>query len=284
MTTEFKCDLCEYLSGYKSNLNRHKKIVHHKIKDFECELCDYFCSSNGNLKIHMKQIHDKIKDIKCELCYYTCSQNNTLKAHMKQVHDKIKDFKCDICDFTSSRNVALTRHTKSVHDKIKKYECKICDAKFSENSTLKKHIKSVHERSPESKRMSLGEFKLYTILKKFKVEFKQEFTFQDLRSEKNSLLRFDFGIKNKNNYLLIEFDGRQHFEKVRWNSYELEKQINDKYEYIQQCDKQKNDYVSSNNHQLLRIRYDDIDIENKILDFMIKHYDTNIWQNNQRTI
>ena len=203
---------------------------------------------------------------------------------MKQVHDKIKDFKCDICDFTSSRNVALTRHTKNVHDKIKKYECKICDAKFSENSTLKKHIKSVHERSPESKRMSLGEFKLYTILKKFKVEFKQEFTFQDLRSEKNSLLRFDFGIKNKNNYLLIEFDGRQHFEKVRWNSYELEKQINDKYEYIQQCDKQKNDYVSSNNHQLLRIRYDDIDIENKILDFMIKHYDTNIWQNNQRTI
>jgi hypothetical protein len=63
--------------------------------------------------------------------------------------------------------------------------------------------------------MSLGEFKIRTILKRFNVEFKQEFKFQDLRSDKNSLLRFDFVIKNKNNYLLLEFDGRQHFKKVR---------------------------------------------------------------------
>ena len=132
--------------------------------------------------------------------------------------------------------------------------------------------------------MSLGEFNIYTILKKFEVEFKQEFTFQDLISEKDRLLRFVFGIKNKNNYILCEFDGGQHFKKVRWSSIESENQINERFEYIQQCDNQKNDYVRTNNHHLLRIRYDDVDIENKILDFMIKHYDTNIWQNNQRTI
>ena len=46
----------------------------------------------------------------------------------------------------------------------------------------------------------------------------------------------------------------------------------------------KNDYVLSNNHKILRIRYDDIDVQNKILDFSIKYYDINIWENNQKTI
>ena len=171
----------------------------------------------------------------CKLCDYKCAQKGNLKIHIKQVHDKIKDTQCSECDY-------------------------VCATK----GNLTKHIKSVHERSQESKKMSLGEFTIYTILKKFKVEFKQEFKFQDLRSDKNSLLRFDFGILNKNNYLLIEFDGFQHFKKVRWSNIESEKQINDRFEYIRQCDNQKNDYVSSNNHQLLRIRYDDIDVQNKI--------------------
>ena len=284
MTTEFKCDLCDRIFSTKGSLKMHIKSVHDKIKDICCSDCDMKFLTNAHLQRHKSSVHDKIKNYECELCGYKCSNNSDLTKHIKQVHTKLKDFECELCDYKSSLKGSLKKHIKSIHTKLKDFECKECNYVCSHNSNLSLHIKSVHERSPESKRMSLGEFKLYTILKKFKVEFKQEFTFQDLRSEKNSLLRFDFGIKNKNNYLLIEFDGRQHFEKVRWNSYELEKQINDKYDYIQQCDKQKNDYVSSNNHQLLRIRYDDIDIENKILDFMIKHYDTNIWQNNQRTI
>ncbi len=171
-------------------------------------------------------------------------------------------------------------HTKAVHTKLKDFECELCDYKSSQKNNLKTHKKQVHERSQESKRMSLGEFKIHTILKKFKVEFKREFKFQDLRSEKDSLLRFDFGIKNKNNYLLLEFDGATHFKKIRWSSVESEKQIHDRYEYIQKCDKQKNDYVHSNNHHLLRIRYDDIDVQDKILDFIMKHYDICIWKTN----
>jgi hypothetical protein len=159
------------------------------------------------------------------------------------LHYKIKNYECDICDFKCSQNCYLKMHNKSDHNKIKNFECNKCDYKCSTNGDLTRHINVVHERSQESKRMSLGEFTIHTILKNFKVEFKQEFTFQDLRSYKNSLLRFDFGIKHKNNYLLIAFDGFQHFKKVRWNSYDSEKQINDKYDYIQQCDNQKNDYV-----------------------------------------
>ena len=284
MTTEFKCDLCDRKFNHQCRLKTHIKKIHLKIKDIACEICDFKCFTNNHLKRHKKAIHDKIKDFECKLCDYKCSDICRLTLHLNSVHKKLKEFECTLCVRKCSTKGDLNMHLKSIHFKIKDFECKLCDSKFSANNNLKRHVKQVHERSQESKKMSLGEFKINTILKKFKVEFKQEFKFQNLISYKDRRLRFDFGIKNKNNYLLIEFDGRQHFEKVRWNSYELEKQINDKYDYIQQCDKQKNDYVSSNNHQLLRIRYDDIDVQNKILDFIIKHYDTNIWQNNQRTI
>jgi hypothetical protein len=279
-----KCELCDYVCSQNSDLKKHAKQVHTKLKDVKCDQCDYVCSTNGTLKMHNKQVHDKIKDIECKLCDYKCSRNSILKIHIKSVHTKLKDFKCNLCDAKFSKNSTLKMHIKMVHTKLKDVNCILCDFKCSQNSSLKLHIKRVHERSQESKRMSLGEFKIHTILKKFKVEFKQEFKFQDLISEKDRLLRFDVGIKNKHNYLLIEFDGATHFQKVRWSNIESEQQINDKYEYIQQCDKQKNDYVSSNNHHLLRIRYDDFDVEDKILDFIIKNYDTNIWQNNQRTI
>ena len=280
----FECDKCAYKCVQKDTLKRHIKNTHNKIKDVACNLCDYKCSQNYNLKIHNKAVHNKIKDIECKLCNYTCSSKGDLKRHNRCVHDKIKDIECKLCDYKCSSNGNLKKHDKQVHDKIKDVKCDICDYKCSSNGTLKIHIKSIHERSLESKRMSLGEFKIYTILKKFRVEFKQEFKFQDLRSEKNSLLRFDFGIQNKNNYLLFEFDGEQHFKKVRWSSIDSDNQIDERLEYIKKCDTQKNDYVRNNNHRLLRIRYDDIDVEDKILDFIIKHYDIDIWKNNQKTI
>jgi hypothetical protein len=144
----------------------------------QCSQCDNMCATKGSFKIHLKLIHDKIKDMQCIQCDYVCATKGSLKNHIKQVHDKIKDMQCSLCDY-------------------------VCVTK----GNLKKHIKSIHERLLESKKMSLGEFTINTILKKFKVKLK----FQYLRSEKDGLLRYDIGIKNKNNYLLIEFDGEQHF-------------------------------------------------------------------------
>ena len=68
------------------------------------------------------------------------------------------------------------------------------------------------------------------------------------------------------------------------NNIETEKKIHDRYEYIQKCDTQKNEYVHNNNHQLLRIRYDDVDVQDKILDFIIKYYDIDTWKKNQIVI
>ena len=60
---------------------------------------DYKCSLNSDLKKHEKQVHTKIKDVECKLCEFACSHYCDLKTHVKQVHTKIKDVKCKLCDY-----------------------------------------------------------------------------------------------------------------------------------------------------------------------------------------
>ena len=221
-------------------------------KMFVCDQCIFTTVHKCSLTRHVKSLHNKIRNIKCnyDLCEYNCSRHDTLKIHIKMVHSKIKDFVC---------NYNECNHT--------------CSAK----NDLKKHIKSVHLRSQESKKMSLGEFKIYTILKKMDIEFTREFKFQDLKSEKGSHLRFDFGIKiSDDNYLLLEFDGKQHFQKVRWTNVDSDQQIQERFEYLQKCDKQKNEYAKNHNYDLLRIRFDNKDIEKKITEYFHENYEIKI--------
>ena len=46
----FKCDICDYTSSGKNNMDKHVAAVHEEKKPFKCDSCDYQCS----LKIHMK--------------------------------------------------------------------------------------------------------------------------------------------------------------------------------------------------------------------------------------
>ena len=60
---------------------------------------------------------------------------------------------------------------------------------------------------------SKGEEKISSILKEHNIDFKKEFYFEDLKSDKNKFLRFDFAIfKNKKLIYLIEYQGEQHFK------------------------------------------------------------------------
>jgi hypothetical protein len=177
-------------------------------KMFACSQCVYKTVRKSDLTRHKKSIHLKIKDVICnyDLCEFTCSRSSTLKKNIKTIHSKIKDFVCNYneCNYT-------------------------CSAK----NDLNKHIKSMHERPQESKKMSIGEYKIYKILENLNIEFTREFKFQNLKSDKGSHLRYDFGIKITDiQYLLFEFDGRQHFEKVRWSNVDSEQQIIDRFEYL----------------------------------------------------
>ena len=115
--------------------------------------------------------------------------------------------------------------------------------------------------------MSLGEYAIYTYLTKNNIIFEKEKTFNNLLSPKNKLLRYDVYIQSHN--LLIEFDGAQHFEKVKCANIENEKQIEDRYNYLVECDHLKNEYADTNKIKLYRIKYTDVNNIDNILKVLL---------------
>lgn len=99
--------------------------------------------------------------------------------------------------------------------------------------------------------VSMGEELISSILKDNNISFKQQYSFPDLKSNKNWKLYFDFGIlENDELKCLIEYQGRQHF-----NYDENWKQTKEDFEDGQKRDKLKREYCKNNNIPLIEIPY-----------------------------
>lgn len=94
---------------------------------------------------------------------------------------------------------------------------------------------------------SLGEWNIIQILKQNSIEFEKEKSFNDLKYSNGGIPRFDFYLPIHQR--LIEFDGKQHFEKAgNWeNACPLEER--------QRRDQEKNQWAHEHNISLVRIPY-----------------------------
>jgi len=109
---------------------------------------------------------------------------------------------------------------------------------------------------------SWGEEQIKYFLEQNNFQFKREISFDDLISDKNRKLHFDFGVYIDNKlFCLIEFDGRQHYAyDENWNcSYE-------DFQRLQYIDRIKNEYVQQKNIKLLRIKENEC-VEEILIDF-----------------
>lgn len=59
---------------------------------------------------------------------------------------------------------------------------------------------------------SFGEKVISDYLLELGIPFNKEVTFDDLISTKGYKLRYDFGIKTSNSLVLVEYNGRQHYD------------------------------------------------------------------------
>lgn len=102
---------------------------------------------------------------------------------------------------------------------------------------------------------SKGEQKIIDILNKNRVCFKREIIFEDLTGKKKVPLRFDFGIYRYGKlFCLIEFDGIQHYEYVKYFH-----KTTSQFKKQQEWDRRKNSYCIMHNIPLIRIPYWDLD-------------------------
>lgn len=101
---------------------------------------------------------------------------------------------------------------------------------------------------------SKGAIKIRNLLTNFQYSFIQEYSFTDLVSDKNRKLRFDFALFDEQKlFLLIEVQGRQHYEPVSIFGGEEEFEIRIRH------DKRKVEYCQSHNIPLLILAQDEIE-------------------------
>jgi hypothetical protein len=95
---------------------------------------------------------------------------------------------------------------------------------------------------------SWGEAQIIYWLKFFKIEYKKEYIFKDLKTNKDGFPRFDFAIFKDNKLLyLIEYDGKQHYSYDKnWNMKEED------YKRLQYIDNLKTEYCKKNKIPLYR--------------------------------
>lgn len=105
---------------------------------------------------------------------------------------------------------------------------------------------------------SIGEKKIEQILDSLNIKYTTQKTFKGLIFKRH--LKFDFYIPCYN--ACIEFDGIQHFQSIDyWNGEEG-------FQELQLKDTLKNKYCELNHISLLRIRFDNNDIQNTVKSFI----------------
>lgn len=193
-----------------------------------------------------------MKKFICEYCgkefipNYRIKKNKILKFCSKQCKARAKHAGCikqKWFNKTQVENVLKNIITENGRYLTKDEICKI--AKISEK-TLSKFNISVLKLNKEcgmKKPKSVFENKIKEYFYNNYTCVEEEKTFDDCLSPKGYKLRFDIYLKNEN--ILIEADGSQHYDLNNPNY----------SQYQQECDDIKNDWCLKNNVRLIRIPY-----------------------------
>lgn len=140
------CSYCNRMFGQASNLNKHIRVVHWKLRPFSCMTCSKTFAQRSVARNHFRSVHLGERPFLCALCEKQFSDKSNLKKHVKLVHFKEKNHTCTRCSKKFGERRSLKDHISSVHLKQKPHSCPVadCKARFGQKSHLSTHLKSRH--------------------------------------------------------------------------------------------------------------------------------------------
>lgn len=114
-----------------------------------------------------------------------------------------------------------------------------------------RYLLSMNVKSCGCESRSYGELEIRKQLQSLNISFKEQYTFKDCLTENNRPIRYDFAILDSNNNVicLIEYNGQQHYQPIKYFGGE-EKFISQQFR-----DNIKKDYCLSHNIPLIEIPY-----------------------------
>lgn len=237
----YGCPNCSVKKKYSTEEFQEKS---NKIHNNEYEITGEYINSHTLIKI---------RHIECNSEFYQLPHNHINSKSKCPIcsksHKKSKDEFQEESNRIYYNQYELLSEYKTSRDKVKLKHLK-CGKEFEINASY--HLNG-GICDCERENLSKGEFEIYKILKNNEIEF---FYNKSIDSCKNSnSLRFDFYLPKYK--VFIEFDGKQHYQPIKWFGGEKS------YEYLKKCDNIKNNWCYQNNFELIRISYKD-NIENKL--------------------
>lgn len=175
----------------------------------------------------------------CPECAKKRSPRKKAEDFKQEVEQKLKFYQLDQL---FKYNVKIDRITNRVIKRIKlNFTCKLCD------NPLWADMSRIDRMSCKNcnPRKSLGERKIQNFLLSNKIKFETQKKYSDCKNYHS--LPFDFYLSEHK--ILIEFDGKQHYEPVEYLGGETQ------YLKTIKNDKIKNSYCIKNNINLIRIPY-----------------------------
>ncbi len=83
----FACNVCDFRSAYRRNLNAHVNEVHLRDRrEHRCDACDFKTTRKSNLAQHIKSVHERVKDHACWLCGFTSTRKRNVEKHVLTMH------------------------------------------------------------------------------------------------------------------------------------------------------------------------------------------------------
>ena len=242
-----KKDCCRNCTGKKtsdvSKRRRAEKYIGMAKKI--CEECDYillttiddYTDMHMNIEFicnkHGKQtmsFSNFIYGHRCRICGYE-NVSNSLRYDMQYVKEYIESI--------NGNKLLNPEDYKGTFERNLNILCSCGNVFTTSFSNYSRY--NVNTCFSCSCKISTGEERIKNFLEINKIEFIPEKRFNDCRDKKP--LPFDFYLPQYN--LIIEFDGKQHFEDIGYGNYEITKEH----------DEIKNQYCKDKNINLLRIPY-----------------------------
>lgn len=190
----------------------------------------------------------KINNAKCQYCnnIATSEISEWQKQVKQEQQSKMQEYKEQYQYSLNQQKIQniedMERKRRELQEKLQihiLYEDKENNRKLTKKQ--KEYLKNVQNKKQGSK----GERKIAFILDNAGINYQREKTFPDFKYEDTCFSpRFDFYVNDK---YIIEYDGEQHFQEIKYYNSSLEKN--------QEHDKIKNNYCFANNIPIIRIPY-----------------------------